>query len=108
MFTFDFTSSEESECGDADADVILVQSLPWRSNRVCTFLHSLDDRSIEGKTPQAKRQMKSRRIGNASLRKPAYWKCVFEDVAFSGTRWKNYSLLAYQGHLLNCASVLSL
>ena len=29
---------------------------------------TLDYRSIDGKTPQAKRQMKSRRIGNASLR----------------------------------------
>ena len=92
VFTFDFMSSEESEC--SDADVILVRSLPWHSNRVSTFLHPLDDRSIEGKTPQAKRQMKSRRIGNASLR-------MRPSMAPDG----KIILLAIQGHLLNCASV---
>ena len=88
---------EESECGDAH--VILVQSLPWRSNRVSTFLHSLDDRSIEGKTPQAKRQMKSRCIGNASLR-------MRPSMAPDGKILP--SCIGFSRSLLNCASVLSL
>ena len=57
-------SSEESD----DGEVIEVRPLPWRSDRVTTFLHSLDDKARDNKSPQARRQMKTRREGAASSR----------------------------------------
>ena len=54
-------------------DVIEVRPLPWRSDRVTTFLHSLDHKARETKSPQARRQMKTRREGALSSRpKPTY------------------------------------
>ena len=59
-----FMSSEESE----EEDVIEVRPLLWRSDRVTTFLHSLDDKARDKKSPQARRQMKSRQEGAPSSR----------------------------------------
>lgn len=66
VFHENFMSSEESDSNDEEA--IVVRPLPWRSNRVTTFLHSLDDKGREEKSPQARRQMKTRRMGNSSSR----------------------------------------
>ena len=68
VFQVSFMSSEESE----NDDVIEVRPLPWRSDRVTTFLHSLDEKAHKKKSPQARRQMKERREGATSSRpKPA-------------------------------------
>ena len=64
IFSVHFMSSEESEGEDA----IKVNPLPWRSNRVSTFLHSLDEKAKDDKSPQAKRQMKTRVLGTSSTR----------------------------------------
>lgn len=66
VFHANFMSSEESDSNDEE--VIVVRQLPWRSNRVTTFLHSLDDKGREEKSPQARRQMKTRRMGTSSSR----------------------------------------
>ena len=59
-------SSEESD----DGEDIEVRPLSWCSDRVTTFLHSLDDNN---KSPQARRQMKTRRVGDPSSRvKPTH------------------------------------
>ena len=58
----EFMSSEES---DSD-NVIEVQPIPWRSDRVTSFLHALDRKANEKRSPQAKRQMKERRLGSSS------------------------------------------
>ena len=65
LFCFSFMSSEESDHSD---EVIEVRPLSWRSERVASFLHSLDKKANENKSPQAKRQMKQRRMGNFSSR----------------------------------------
>ena len=64
MLQVSFMSSEESESDD----VIEVRPLPWRSDRVTTFLHSLDGKAREKKSPQARRQMKTRHEGATSSR----------------------------------------
>ena len=64
VLQINFMSSEESE----DEDVIEVHPIPWRSERVTTFLHSLDDKARDKKSPQARRQMKTRREGAPSSR----------------------------------------
>ena len=62
-------SSEESD----DGEDIEVRPLSWRSDRVTTFLHSLDDKARDNKSPQARRQMKTRRVGDPSSRvKPTH------------------------------------
>lgn len=58
VFHVNFMSSEESDSNEEE--VIVVRPLSWRSNRVTTFLHSLDDKGREEKSPQARRQMKTR------------------------------------------------
>ena len=61
-----FMSSEESD--DGDEEVIEVHPLPWPSDRVTTFLHSLDEKAHVEKSSQARRQMKRRCVGRASSR----------------------------------------
>ena len=66
IFQVNFMSSEESDGNDEE--VIEVHPLSWRSDRVTTFLHSLDEKAREEKSPQARRQMKMRRMGSPSSR----------------------------------------
>ena len=66
VFCFSFMSSEESD--HSDEEVIEVRPLSRRSERVSSFLHSLDKKAHENKSPQAKRQMKQRRMGDSSSR----------------------------------------
>ena len=69
VFHVNFMSSEESD----DGEDIEVRPLSWRSDRVTTFLHSLDDKARDNKSPQARRQMKTRRVGDPSSRvKPTH------------------------------------
>lgn len=53
-------SSEES--GTESSDEIYVKALPWRASRVERFMRLLDDKSLETKSAQSKRQMKKRVI----------------------------------------------
>ena len=53
IFQVNFMSSEESDGNDEE--VIEVCLLSWRSDRVTTFLHSLDEKAREEKSPQARR-----------------------------------------------------
>ena len=64
VFNVNFMSSEESDV-DGD-DAIQIRPLPWRAERVTSFLHSLDRKSNDEKSPQAKRQMKMKQMGNSS------------------------------------------
>ena len=64
VFSVHFMSSEEND-GD---HAIKVHLLPWRSNRVSSFFHSLDEKSKDEKSPQAKWQMKGRCSGTCSTR----------------------------------------
>ena len=66
VLSAEFMSSEDSE-----DETIVVRPLPWRSGRVAAFLHSLDDKAQESKSPQARRQMKERKVGGSSSRMPS-------------------------------------
>ena len=57
VLTIDMISSEES---DGEEDTIIVHPLQWRSEKVSCFLHSLDSKANDEKSPQAKRQTKRR------------------------------------------------
>ncbi len=58
-------SSEESD-GDEDEGLIIVNPLQWRSERVTTMFHQLDEQIQENKSGQAKRQRRRRVIGIAA------------------------------------------
>lgn len=60
----EFMSSEES----GEENDIIVKPLSWRAPRVDSFFRSLDEDAKDGKSPQSVRQMKSRIIGDVSLR----------------------------------------
>ena len=57
IMTVEMMSSEDSDQGD---ESIIVHPLKWRSDKVTCFLHSLDNKAYEEKSPQAKRQTKKR------------------------------------------------
>ena len=59
----DFMSSEESE-----EDQIVVHPLPWRTPYVNTMFSKIDAYVTEKKSPQARRQTKSRKTGFPSTR----------------------------------------
>ena len=59
-------SSEES--GQDEDSPIILRPLPWRANRVDSFLSQLDKRIKEHKSPQARRQTKERVVGSVSRR----------------------------------------
>lgn len=48
-------SSEES-----DEETIFIKELPWRSSKVDSFFHALDEEAMKKKSQQAKRQTKNR------------------------------------------------
>ena len=64
-------SSEESD--DENDDLITVEPINWRTERVSTFLYRLDSKVETAKSSQAKRQRKRRiESSECSLRvKPA-------------------------------------
>ena len=53
----DMMSSEESENDD-----MIIKPLEWRSGIVNRFLLKLDEKALELKSPQAKRQRKTRMV----------------------------------------------
>lgn len=69
VFISELHSSEES----GEEDVIIVKTLPWRSDRVTQMFHQLDEKVQEGKSSQAKRQKKRRVVGvnNSTRPKPS-------------------------------------
>ena len=56
-----------SEGSDGD-DSVMVHPLPWLSKYVSTMFEKIDQFNGRFKSPQAKRQMKPRRIGTPPLR----------------------------------------
>ena len=67
IMTMDFMSSDES-CTEEGSDVLVSKPLSWESASVSIFKKSLDDASLDQKSPLAKRQMKPRRRGMTSSR----------------------------------------
>ena len=61
MVINEFMSSEES-----DGEDIVIHPLPWRSAKVDDVLSKIDAFILKQKSPQARRQMKSRKIGAVS------------------------------------------
>ena len=56
IIKIDYMSSEES--GVDENEVIIVKSLPWHSVHVGQLFRRLDEKGLEEKSPQARRQMK--------------------------------------------------
>ena len=67
VMTLDIMSSEDSTEDDGD-EVLMVRPLPWRSSRVEEMFQEIDKMNLEGKTPQSRRQMKRRVLGEMSRR----------------------------------------
>lgn len=63
VVTNEFMSSEES-----DGEDIIIHPLPWRSARVDDVMSKIDEFIVKHKSPQARRQMKSRKVGATSER----------------------------------------
>ena len=59
-------SSEES--GEDEGEILIHRRLSWRAERVNDFFKKLDDNVRAEKSPQARRQMKKRMLGEASSR----------------------------------------
>ena len=66
----DMMSSEDSDQDDDDLNINCVKILPWRSDVVKKFLHSLDCQYSSGKSSQAKRQTKPRIASNEVSSRP--------------------------------------
>ncbi len=64
MVTNEMMSSEDS----GEDDTIVVHPLPWRSDYVSSMFRKIDDYCHAKKSPQARRQMKSRIVGSRSNR----------------------------------------
>ena len=67
VLSMEYMSSDESG-EDEGKEVIIAHSLPWLSPNVQLFKKRLDEASFKEKSPQAKRMIKDRRVGNNSLR----------------------------------------
>ena len=61
-------SSDESGVESGDEHIFINHPLPWRSSKVEKFFTTLDEAAYQGKSPQAKRQMKKRCMGEISSR----------------------------------------
>lgn len=62
-------SSEESD--NENEDAVFVKPLPWRTAIVDNFFAQLDEKGIESKSTQAKRQRKKRVVSTSvSTRQP--------------------------------------
>jgi hypothetical protein len=62
VFIPQMVSSEESD--DSDEDTIVIKPLGWRTERVDSMFHSLDNEIEESKTTQSRRQRKNRVISS--------------------------------------------
>ena len=67
ILTLDMVSSEESGTDDGE-EVLIVRPIPWRSARVHHMFRELDRQSLTDKSPQSRRQMKRRVLGENSTR----------------------------------------
>lgn len=68
----DLMSSEDS----GEDDSIVIHPLPWRAKHVSDMFKKIDQYTLHYKSPQAKRQRKTRKIGSPSCRpKPIEGKC---------------------------------
>ena len=57
VIKIEYMSSEESGVDDKN-EVIILKSMPWRFVLVGQLFRRLDEKSLEDKSPQARRQMK--------------------------------------------------
>ena len=65
ILTLELVSSEESGTDDGE-EVLIIRPIPWRSARVCHMFRELDRQSLTNKSPQSRRQMKRRVLGENS------------------------------------------
>ena len=72
IFQTDMMSSEDS-VEEEDEEILKVKPLTWRSEIVNRMMADLDVISKKDKSPQARRQQKTRKIGEASTRPPPQW-----------------------------------
>lgn len=64
VVTNEMMSSEES----GDEDTMIMHPLPWRSDYVTSMFRKIDAYAQARRSPQARRQMKSRSEGSVSAR----------------------------------------
>ena len=62
----DMISCEDSGTDNGE-EVLIVRTLPWRSSRMDHMFANLDKQSLSNKSPQSRRQMKRRVLGECSL-----------------------------------------
>ena len=67
VMTISMMSSEESG-NDGEDEILLVHPLTFRSGKVDRFFSMLDEKALQGKSAQARRQMKKRVQGDVSHR----------------------------------------
>lgn len=67
VMTLDMISSEDSGTDDGE-EVLVVRPLPWRSARVSHMFQEVDRQNLKDKSPQSRRQMKRRVLGENSDR----------------------------------------
>ena len=67
VLVLEMMSSEDSEI-DEEEEVLMVHPLPWRASKVDAMFKRLDDGIKENKSPQSRRQMKKRCVGQDSAR----------------------------------------
>ena len=65
MLSMDMMSSEESVTDEGE-EVLKIRKLSWRKPVVDEMFEKLDSAANTSKTPQARRQMKRRVLGEAS------------------------------------------
>ena len=73
----DLLSSEESG-KEADEEVIIVKTLPWRNDQVTSLMRRLDEKIKLDRSPQATRQAKKRIYGAKTSSRPQPTVC--EDM----------------------------
>ena len=67
VMTTETMSSEES---DGEDDIIVIKPLSWPKDRVTRFFHQLDEKNLELKSPQARRQRRNRIMSHTSSERP--------------------------------------
>jgi len=66
-------SSEDSAEEEDGEEVLTVKPLAWRAQIVNKMMADLDLICKKDKSPQSRRQLKARKIGETSTRPPPQW-----------------------------------
>ena len=72
IFHTDMMSSEESAEEDGE-EILTVKPLTWRAEIVNKMMADLDIICKKDKSPQSRRQLKTRKTGEASIRPSPNW-----------------------------------